>query len=508
MPRYAAIDIGSNSVRMLAAEANFGDSLVTLAEGRQVTRLGESVFATGSISQEAMDLVCGELARMSRTIAKHHVLAMRAVATAAVRDASNQKVFLQRASEAIGSTVEVISGQEEARLIHLGVQSRWPHDEKRTLIVDIGGGSTELIQTDHGQFREAFSKPLGAVRLTELFLKHDPPTPSELARLQEFIEERMAPAVERFRRKHFDRVIATAGTAAAVVCAANGIARATREAADRKRASLAQIRRLSKELSVLPLAKRRRIPGIGPRRAEIIVPGLAVFQYVLEVFHQPALYYSVAGLRDGIIADLWQRNAGAEKTQLNPSQRKVVEHLGERFGVNLKHARTIADLAHSLFVSLQPLHRLPAATGRLLEASAYLLDSGHFISDTGHHKHSEYIVANAELPGFTQSERRIIAALCRFHRKSMPGTRHLSFQSMPVEDRRVAILLIPLLRLADALDRGKEQRVKNMHFQVNGEAVRLIIEARGGVDLEYWASERVAEIFRETYGHSLTVALQ
>ncbi|MCC6294032.1 MAG: Ppx/GppA family phosphatase, partial [Bryobacterales bacterium] len=179
MPRYAAIDIGSNSVRMLAAEASPGAGFETLAADRQVTRLGESVFRNGRISPEAAAAVCEVLARMAAAYRGLNVLAVRAVATSAVRDAANQQEFLARASEAAGAPVEIISGQEEARLIHLGVEALWPHPRSRVLVVDVGGGSAEFILAENGRRREAFSKPLGAVRLTEVFLKSDPPAPGE-----------------------------------------------------------------------------------------------------------------------------------------------------------------------------------------------------------------------------------------------------------------------------------------------------------------------------------------
>jgi exopolyphosphatase / guanosine-5'-triphosphate,3'-diphosphate pyrophosphatase len=513
VPRYAAIDIGSNSVKMLAAEVTPNEELVTLAEDREVTRLGASVFETGTISNEAMETVCLVLARMARRYQQLQVLAVRAVATSAVRDASNQRLFLDRASAAIGAPVEVISGLEEARLIQLGVMTRWPQPEGRTLLIDIGGGSAEVICTEGGKLWEAISKPIGAVRLTSMFLSADPPTKAGLASMDEYIAERMAPAVSRFSRLKVDRVVATAGTAAAVVRAARGITSTARDAADRQSATLPQIRRLYKDLSGMKLAKRRRVPGIGTRRAEIIVPGLAVLRYALEAFGQTSLVHSTAGLRDGIIADLWHRRAGADQTRLDRDQRRQVEQLATRFGVHLPSARKMSSFAQRLFVSLFTLHRLPPAHGKLLEASAYLCDAGHFISDTGHHKHSEYIVINAELPGFTSAERRMVATLVRFHRKSMPAARHLAFNALPAEDRRAAQLLIPLLRLAAALDHSPPTKanhragVTDFSCQVRNLGVTLELQARGEVDLEHWASEQVAAIFEQAYGHSLTVTI-
>src|SRR5438477_7332632 len=192
MPRYAAVDIGSNSVRMLAAETSPGSPTKILAAERQVTRLGAGVFRNGRISLEAMEFVCENLTRMAQMYRKLDVIGTRAVATSAVRDAANQEEFLELASQALGTPVEIISGQEEARLIHLGVQSRWPQGDKRALIIDVGGGSAELILSDAGVLAEAFSKPLGAVRLTEVFLNSDPPAPAELHRMNEYIDEKLA----------------------------------------------------------------------------------------------------------------------------------------------------------------------------------------------------------------------------------------------------------------------------------------------------------------------------
>src|SRR5581483_9730607 len=209
MPRYAAVDIGSNSVRMLAAEVNAAGRIQPLAEQRQVTRLGASVFQHGRISEEAIAFVCQTLAKMAEAYKTMDILAIRAVATSAVRDAGNQIEFLDRASAALGARVETISGQEEARLIHVGVQARWPHPSQRVLILDVGGGSAETILSDGGDLVQAFSRPLGAVRLTEVFLKRDPPSDLDLHRLQEYIDEKLAPAVKRFGRHTFGRVIAT-----------------------------------------------------------------------------------------------------------------------------------------------------------------------------------------------------------------------------------------------------------------------------------------------------------
>lgn len=508
MPRYAAIDIGSNSVRMEAAEVIAGAPPRILASDREVTRLGSSVFREGRISDEAITFVCGVLARMAATYQRLDVVGVRAVATSAVRDASNQEEFVRRASQAAGTPIEIISGLEEARLIHLGVQSQWPHLKHRILIVDIGGGSAEIISGDQGTMEAGISRPLGALRLSEVFMKSDPPDNGQLQRMMLFIDEKLDAAVRKIGVRPFDRAIGTSATAAAIVSAINRIPRVRRDDVSRLRATTPQVRKFFKTVAALNLMERRKINGIGPRRAEIIIPGAAVLLRVLETFQLPAVYYSSAGVRDGIIADLAARGVGRERIHLAREQTLYLESTARRFGVSLKHARKVAALAHALFDGFQPLHQLAPENGKLLEAAAYLLDVGHFISATGHHKHSAYIVQNSDLPGFNDHERMLISMLCRFHRKGMPAPRHQSFQALSAEDKHVLLYLIPLLRLADSLDSDQEQKVESLQLQTNGNTTTVGLVTRGAnIDLNVWAAELAATTFRSVYNHSVEFAM-
>ena len=507
MPRYAAVDIGSNSVRMEAAEVVPGQPSKILASERQVTRLGTSVFRSGRISQESMDSICGVLQTMAQQYKRLDINAVRSVATAAVRDASNQQEFIARASAALGTDVEIISGQEEARLIHLGVQSRWPHPEERFLIIDIGGGSAEIILSENDRMAKAFSKPLGALRLQELFLRTDPARATDLHRLHEYIEDRIGSAVRRLGGTHIDRVVGTSATASAVVCAVNRIPRTRRDESDRMRAPTTQIRRFYRDISALEMAARQKIVGIGPRRAEIIIPGTAVLLQVLEAFNMPALFYSAAGVRDGIIADLATRGIDRGLCQLSVDQRRAVEEMAEHFGVTLRHGRKVARLANDLFVALQHVHRLPAPYGRLLEAAAYLHDTGHYISDTRHHKHSYYLVANSDMPGFTLNEREVIANLCRYHRKAMPTQGHENLDLLDAEDRRAVAYLIPLLRMADSLDRSHGQRIRSVECRPRETDFLMTLYAspETDIDLEIWAAERLSDTFRLVYNKPVVI---
>jgi exopolyphosphatase/guanosine-5'-triphosphate,3'-diphosphate pyrophosphatase len=505
MSRYAAIDIGSNSIRLLAAEMTPGRPMQVLAADRQVVRLGQGVFREGRLAKESIDLALQVLARMAEQYRKLDVAAVRAVGTAALRDANNTEEFLGRAGELLGTPVEVISGLEEARLIHLGVQTRWPHPRQRVLLIDIGGGSAEVILSEAGSFAEAYSKPLGAVRLTELYLRSDRPDPKELARLEKYVLERVAGPVARFGGKKLDRLIGTSSTVAAVVCAVNHVRRSRRDQADRLRATAAQVRQLYRRLAGMTLEQRAKVTGIGPRRAEIIVAGAAVLHLLMDHMRLPSLYYSTAGLRDGIVADLAHGAAGTGQARLDPVQRRVVKALVRKYGILPAPVAKVAGLANMLFDGLRHVHKLPLSRGRWLEAAAHLYNIGHFVNEARHHRHSLYLVANSDLPGFSDEERLAIANLCRYHRKAMPEPSHEMFYALPPEDRRAVLLLTPLLRLAVALDQSQEQKVERVETIVNSHGVELRVYSDRDIDNEIWHAQRAAGVFQEVYGLSLIV---
>ena len=508
MAKFAAVDIGSNSMRLLVAEIGDHGQLLRLAEDRQVTRLGESVFTRGILSEDAIRVAEEVLTRFRGVVQGLGVEALRAVATSATRDAGNRDDFLGRALSALGAPIEIISGVEEARLIGLGVHAVWPQGDDPVLIIDVGGGSAEFVLMESGAMVEGYSRPLGAVRLNEVFLDKDLPKREQVLRLQEFIDEKLELVVRRLGRQPFVRGIATSASAAAIVCAVNGIPRSARNLAEQRTATVEQVRRLYRELLAMPLELRRKLPGIGPRRAEIIIAGVAVFLRAMERFDLPALHYSGAGVREGIIADLATRGEISRRPGLQESQRRVVETFAKRYGISLAHAKVTASFALELFERLRPLHKLDPGYARLLEAACHLLDVGHYVSDTGHHKHSYYLVSHADLPGFTETEKRLIALLCRFHRKSMPSNRYPEFLALPVADRRALELLVPFVRTADALDRSRDQHVRLARCQIRGDEVALTLEAEEGKDyaLEEWAVERTGAAFRSIYNKNLVVA--
>jgi exopolyphosphatase / guanosine-5'-triphosphate,3'-diphosphate pyrophosphatase len=490
---------------METAECLPGEPLRPIAEDREVTRLGAAVYRDGEVSPEAMDHTTRVLSRMAATLRENKVLTFRAVATSAVRDCRNQDEFLMRVQQALGGVpAEIISGQEEARLIQMGVYHRSPETTKDSLIIDIGGGSAEVIETCDGEISTAFSKPLGAVRLTEMFFHADPPTPAEIRKFRDYVREK----AEAFRPLSAGspnrQVIATAATAAATMRAIHEVPSSEKDSVQGQDASVEQIWTLFDELSTVTLHRRRMRSGINSRRAEIIVAGCGTLAMILEAVGARKFMYSAAGVRDGIIADLMIRREAQRHARLDSDQRRTVRRMAERYGVSMKHADQVARLAGELFDGLESVHGLEPHWGGVLEAAAYLHDIGHFVSSTRHHRHSYYVVANSDLPAFTERERIMIANLCRYHRKNMPKPNQENYKALDDGEKRTLHSLLPLLRLADNLDRGQEQRVRKVAAAISDAEIVLTLAHSGDIELEIWAAAQQAGVFEQAYGRRLT----
>src|SRR6266513_5431822 len=301
MPTFAAIDIGSNSVRLKIARLT-RHRLHTIDEDREVTRLGEHVFRTGLLSPEVMSDTIKVLRRFHRAVQKAGADSVRIVATSAMRDARNSPAFLEWVRSTTGWKVEIISGLEEARLIHLGLVSSLRVSVSPVLMIDLGGGSCELTISSKNHIRDTISLPLGAVRLTNEFLQHDPPRKSELRQLRGFVEREIGRISGRIARARPKAVIATSGTAAALAAVCHGLYKTKGPRAST--VSRAQMRRIPKMLARLPIEKRRQLSGVGPRRAEIIVAGAVVYAELLERCQLRGFRYSPLGLRDGLLAQM------------------------------------------------------------------------------------------------------------------------------------------------------------------------------------------------------------
>jgi len=508
MPTFAAVDIGSNSVRLKIARLEHG-RLRPIHEDREVTRLGEGVFRSGFLTPESMAETVKVLRRFHRAAQQIVTDNVRVVATSALRDARNSQAFLEWVRSATGWRAEIVSGLEEARLIHLGLVTSPRIDKTSTLMIDLGGGSCELTVSQGGHIRDAVSLPLGAVRLTNEFLRHDPPRKGELQRLRGFVTREAAKIAARIAAARIKNVIATSGTAAALAAAATHLHRGNHRR--RLVVSRAEMGRITKRLARLPLAERRAIEGIGPRRAEIIVAGAMVYHELLDRLRLGGFRYSPLGLRDGILAqmaadyDRSTRSGRQIESERWESILKAVNH----YHIDRRHALDVRESAMLIFTALRPVHRLPPEYREWLSAAAMLYEVGDYVNRNGHHRHTHYIISNSEILGYTPQQRRIVAAIARYLGKSRPTTDDGPMKALDPSDYPEVQKAILLLRLARALNLGRSRAVEKVMIGVRPAGVKLTLAPRRrmGIDLELWAIEKECDYFREVFGRELSTAV-
>jgi len=507
MPVFAAVDIGSNSVRLKIARLK-GRSLMPIHEDREVTRLGESVFRSGFLSPDAMANTVKVLRRFHRAIQNAGAEWVRAVATSAMRDARNSRAFLEWVRSTTGWKVEIISGVEEARLIHLGLVSNLHVDHSPVLMLDLGGGSCELTISNGGHIRDTVSLPLGAVRLTNDFLAHDPPRKREMLQMRGFVAReinRIAPRIIRARPKI---VIATSGTGDALAALSRGLYKP--KTAGAPSATRPQVQGMAKMLARLPLEGRRRLPGVGPRRAEIIVAGASVYAELLERCQLSGFRYSPLGLRDGLLAQMaaeYDRSTRSGK-QIESERWDSIRAAVEHYRVDPEHALKVREMVAQLFTALRRVHRLPPEYLEWLTAAAMLYEVGDYVSRNGRHRHAYYIISHSEILGYTPQERRIIAAIARYLGKSLPSPSDPPIKVLPPEDRELVRKAVVLIRLARALNLGRTGAVRGLQARVTDAQVqlKLRVKPRASADLELWAVEKEAGYFREVLGRELSAA--
>src|SRR5690348_1321149 len=378
MPVFAAVDIGANSVRLKVAELTRRKFRV-IHEDREVTRLGESVFRNNTLAPDAMAHTVKVLTRFYRAAQRFRVEQVRVVSTSPLRDSKNSRAFIEWVKSAVGWKIEIISGLEEGRLIHLGVLSNSRIENRDVILFDLGGGSCEVTISEHGHIREMFSLPLGAVRLTQEFLLHDPAKSKEIARLREYIAEqvnRIAPAIRHYR---VNLAIATSGTAAALAGAARALQGRSKHSHTVSRKVTTN---LAHELAGKSIQERAQFPGIGPRRSEIIVAGAFVFAEIMAHYGLPSFQYSPLGLRDGLLAQMAaDADIGTRQhRQLEAEREDALHSLGKRYGVDTRHASHVRDLSQQLFKNLKPVHGLPPEYAGWIAAAAMLHELGSYVN--------------------------------------------------------------------------------------------------------------------------------
>ena len=506
MPTFAAIDVGSNSVRLKIAKLTRG-RLETIHEDREVTRLGESVFGGGLLEPKTIAQTVKVLSRFHRAVTSSGADRVRVVATSALRDARNSASFLEWVKSATGWRAEIISGIEEGRLIHLGVMANMRKLASPLLLMDLGGGSCEVTVSVVGQIRSMVSLPLGAVRLTEEFIQNDPPKNKELQRLRQFIAEEVGKLEQRMRQRRMATVIATSGTAETLAALARTFG--SKNSSRKDYASRQAMEKIIRELTKRNLAQRRTLEGLGPRRAEIIIAGATVYHELIERFGLPGFQYSPLGLRDGMLAQMaadYDRHTAFGK-RIESERMAGLAEAGKHYGADTNFSEQVRHLAASLFRQLKSVHRLPPEYEEWLTAAATLHEVGSFINRSGRHRHAYYIIANSEIFGYTTQQRRLIAAISRYVGKSKPSPQDRALRLLTPADRQLLPRAVVLLRLARALNQGRKSAVTDVSAQVKDSSVRFTLHTkRTGAELEEWSLLKERSYFREVFGRELVVA--
>jgi exopolyphosphatase/guanosine-5'-triphosphate,3'-diphosphate pyrophosphatase len=507
MPTFAAVDIGSNSVRLKISRL-VAHRLVEIHEDREVTRLGESVFNSGLLSPEAIALTVKVLRRFHRAVQRAGADSVRVVATSALRDARNSRAFLEWVRSATGWKAEVISGLEEARLIHLGLTSNLRVNASPVLMIDLGGGSCELTVSKSGHIQETVSLPLGAVRLTNDFLHHDPPRKPELRQLRGFVTREIGRIADRIIRARPKAVIATSGTAESLATVSHSLYRTRSQRG--LTVSRTQMRRIAKMLARLSVDERRKVQGIGLRRAEIIIAGAGVYAELLERCKLLGFRYSPLGLRDGLLAQMAAESDHETRPgrQIESERQDSILAAVSHYHVDLEHATRVRESAMKLFAELRSIHRLPPEYKEWIAAASMLCEVGDYVNRTGRHRHTHYIISHSEILGYTPQQRKIIAAIARYLGKSRPSAEDGPIKLLPLAEQKHIAKASLLLRLAWALNLGRSGALSTVRVRVHDASVELVLVPKRpmNVDLELWAVEKEKPYFREVLGRDFSAA--
>ena len=506
----AAIDIGTNSFHLVIAEVNLTSGhFRILGKDKEIVRLGSGSTDMKYISETAMNRGIAALKRFC-IIAESHSAEIHAIATSAVREALNKDEFLRRVRSQTDIKIEIASGSEEARLIHLGVLQSLPVFNKKILLIDIGGGSTEFLLGSGRKIIFSNSMKLGAVRFTERFFKTHGINKASIEECREFVKGSLAPMKREIEKRHFDTCIGSSGTAETLANIVRGLRGEDVDLVTSNNGFTFKKNELYAAVNLILKApnsrKRGAIKGMDSGRVDIIVAGAIILEQIFKELKLESLTFSDYALREGIILDSIEKlHLKKQVTHLHDIRHSSVLHIAEMYHYEKNHGQHVASLALALFDQTKKIHKLGALEREYLEAASILHEIGFYVSHALHHRHSYYLIRNADLLGFTENEKEIIANIARYHRKSHPKIKHEGFNLLSEEDRQIVVRLSAILRVADGLDRSHSALVKGFKIAVKGKTAVVHLEQRKGntVEMEVWGAERKKKLFEDTFKTSL-----
>jgi len=492
--RLAAIDIGTNSVHMIVVRVRPDFSFEVVDREKEMVRLGAGGLDGRKLTPESMNSALQALSKFQRLAASHHVDEILAVATSATREAENGGAFLKAVERKTGIRARLITGTEEARLIHLaavyGVDTPKP-----AVVIDIGGGSVEITRGSGREVEFARSFKMGVIRLTERFVDSDPISSRDERKMTEFISEQADRYLDTIVGAGFDRVIGTSGTILSLGIVATALDRGVPpEEVRNLRVSAKSLRRLRRAAVDMNLEERMHLPGQDPRRADLMVTGAILLDALLKTLGADEITLCDLALREGVLLDYIQRHRRdiARVDRYPDVRRRSVVELAERCSWEADHSRQVAALALTMFDFTKRIHGLGDREREWLEFAGFLHDIGNHISYERYHRHSYYLIKNGDLRGFEPTEIDIMALVARHHRRATAQDDDEGVQELNKKRRRTVVVLSAFLRLAETLDRSRHGVIRAMEVRERLGELRIKVQAVGDAELEVWAAHKQA----------------
>jgi exopolyphosphatase / guanosine-5'-triphosphate,3'-diphosphate pyrophosphatase len=502
----AAIDIGTNSIKLLVANVEDDGAMEVVVREKSMVRLGSETLRTGRLSPEAIEAGVSTVEHLAKIASGSGAEVVRVVATCAVREASNSDEFVAAARKRTGLTVDVISGEEEARLINLAVRSEFPATNDPLFLVDIGGGSTELVVSNGSRVLLTESLPLGVVRLADRYGRSDPPVEADIRRMKKSIRTVAKRAAQAVRKKGFKTCVGSSGTiqSLSLVHEAAVLGREPNPTGHRTltRSALKKVNRILQGTNV---KEKLRVPGLDPRRRDIAVPGGVLLAWILKRTGADAIVVGERGLREGLLLDYVARHGETRMPVNRDIRARSVDRLLRRGNAEVLHAAHVARMALEIFDQTHALHQLTATEREWLQYGALLHDVGCYIGYAKHQRHSYYLITHGDLTGFSADEIEVLASLARYHKGGRPKPTHENWRRLDPYLQVVVEKLAAILRIADGLDRSHRQIVTGVSCRVRSRRIELEASARADCEPELDAARKKANLFERVFDRRVTL---
>jgi len=502
----AAIDIGSNSLKLVVVKASAADSFTIILQERERVRLGHETLKTHQLSDDAINLSADAINKFRLIAENRNADVILAVATASVREAGNAMYFVTEIERRTGVRVEILSSLEEARLIGVAAVHKMANEKNSLLNIDIGGGSTELSLMRAGEPHKLFSMKLGAVGLTEKFIAGNPPKPKELKNLRLEIALALEKPQKKIKDETWEISTGTSGTILNLASLLNF--QIDENSAQKLPIHLKKLSALNVKLAQLTVEERTGLPSISRQRAEVIMAGGQILEGVMQALKIETLQPCSYALREGVIIDylrLLEAESLPPVPDVDDKRLRDVFAVGRHFGYEENHALQIANLAEKIFDRLAPVYNLERHWRTLLSAAALLHEVGYHISHESYHKHSLYLIKHSGLIGFSETEKLIIANVARYHKGSTPKEKHADYMALSEKDRQTVYRLGSILRLAEALNRDYRGKLEDVQFRRDKEFLYLIPASETDYEVELMAIETKKDMFEAAFECSLKI---